>query len=159
MGIKTVSTVSVAVMFLQQYMCGKTDDLHRLCRSVPSQVCVLYNRSCGPYGKCPEKEQCTRLHVCESFVRGRCDVTDCSRSHDFCEPHTLWILRRRGVSDHLMSSLPFIYRNILTLKSHRTIRPQSDLTGTKQPVRQMRRCEAVWRNTGTSACPSERCAI
>ncbi|KAI7792032.1 hypothetical protein IRJ41_020261, partial [Triplophysa rosa] len=111
-------------------------------------VCVLYNRSGGPYGRCPEKEQCTRLHVCESFIRGCCDVTECGSSHDFHGPDTLRVLRRRGVSDHLMSSLPFIYRNILTLKRHRNIRPQSDLTGTKQPVRQKR------RNTELEICLS-----
>ncbi|XP_056604700.1 protein mono-ADP-ribosyltransferase PARP12-like [Triplophysa dalaica] len=111
-------------------------------------VCVLYNRSGGPYGRCPEKEQCRRLHMCESFITGRCTVTDCGRSHDFHRPDTLRILRQRGVSDDLMSSLPFIYRNILMLKRHGNIRPKSDLTGTKKHIRQRR------RNTESDICLS-----
>uniref|UniRef100_A0A8C2ANC2 C3H1-type domain-containing protein n=1 Tax=Cyprinus carpio TaxID=7962 RepID=A0A8C2ANC2_CYPCA len=83
-------------------------------------LCIAYNRRRGRRGNCPDGEKCSRLHVCESFVRGRCGDTDCGRSHDFQEPHVRKVLRSRGVSQQLMSSLPFIYRNILALKTLKT---------------------------------------
>ncbi|KTF77706.1 hypothetical protein cypCar_00039784 [Cyprinus carpio] len=83
-------------------------------------LCTAYNRRRGRCGNCPDGEKCSRLHVCESFVRGRCGDADCVRSHDFHEPHVRKVLRSRGVSQQLMSSLPFIYRNILALKTLKT---------------------------------------
>ncbi|ROL47223.1 Poly [ADP-ribose] polymerase 12 [Anabarilius grahami] len=80
-------------------------------------VCVMFNRGRGPHGNCPDGEKCTRLHVCVNFIRGRCDGTDCGRSHDFHEPRLKKVLYSRGVSHQLMDSLPFIYRNILALKT------------------------------------------
>ncbi|KAK9975488.1 hypothetical protein ABG768_020744 [Culter alburnus] len=80
-------------------------------------VCVMFNRGRGPHGNCPDGEKCTRLHVCVNFIRGRCDGTGCGRSHDFHEPHLKKVLYSRGVSHQLMDSLPFIYRNILALKT------------------------------------------
>uniref|UniRef100_A0A671SDI8 Poly (ADP-ribose) polymerase family, member 12b n=1 Tax=Sinocyclocheilus anshuiensis TaxID=1608454 RepID=A0A671SDI8_9TELE len=96
-------------------------------------LCIAYNRSRGQRGNCPDGETCTRLHVCESFVRGRCGDTDCGRTHDFHEPQARKVLRSRGVSQQLMSSLPFIYRNILALK---TLKTQADRGNTDiQPHR------------------------
>ncbi|XP_051544397.1 protein mono-ADP-ribosyltransferase PARP12-like isoform X1 [Myxocyprinus asiaticus] len=101
-------------------------------------VCASYNKGRGPYGNCPDKETCTRLHMCMSHIRGHCDDTDCSRSHDFHEPHPIGVLRRRGVSSHLMSLIPFIYRNILNLKSHSNPKnTQPDLNN-----REKTRCES-----------------
>ncbi|XP_048013031.1 uncharacterized protein LOC125246168 isoform X2 [Megalobrama amblycephala] len=80
-------------------------------------VCAMFNRGRGPHGNCPDGEKCTRLHVCVNFIRGRCDGTDCGRSHDFHEPRLKKVLYSRGVSHQLMDSLPFIYRNILALKT------------------------------------------
>ncbi|XP_065129429.1 protein mono-ADP-ribosyltransferase PARP12-like [Paramisgurnus dabryanus] len=112
-------------------------------------VCVKYNKGGGPYGNCPDKEQCTRLHVCESFIRGRCDVTDCHRSHDFRSPHVVRILRRRGVPDHLLCSLNSIYHNIVTLKSYSG---DTHFKNTKQPVGLKRNSEAVKRSSGCEIC-------
>ncbi|XP_067283395.1 protein mono-ADP-ribosyltransferase PARP12-like isoform X2 [Pseudorasbora parva] len=81
-------------------------------------VCVMFNRGRGPRGICPDGEKCSRLHICEDFIRGSCDRTDCERPHDFHQPRLQRILKHRGVSRQLMDSLPFIYRNILALKSH-----------------------------------------
>ncbi|KAF4114984.1 protein mono-ADP-ribosyltransferase PARP12-like [Onychostoma macrolepis] len=80
-------------------------------------VCITYNRGRGPRGYCPDGEKCARLHVCERFIRGRCGDTDCGRSHDFHEPQARKVLWFRGVPQQLMNSLPFIYRNILALKT------------------------------------------
>ncbi|XDV24264.1 hypothetical protein PO909_028485 [Leuciscus waleckii] len=80
-------------------------------------VCAMFNRGRGPDGLCPDREKCTRLHVCEDFIRGRCGHTDCTRTHDFHEPRVRRVLFSRGVSHQLMDNLPFIYRNILTLKT------------------------------------------
>lgn len=88
-----------------------------MCFWLPSQVCVRFNRGRGPHGNCPDGEKCTRLHVCMNFIRGCCDGTDCGRSHDFHEPRLKRVLYSRGVSHQLMDSLPFIYRNILALKT------------------------------------------
>ncbi|RXN08118.1 poly [ADP-ribose] polymerase 12-like protein [Labeo rohita] len=85
-------------------------------------VCYTYNRGQGPHGNCQDGEKCSRLHLCESFIRGCCGDTDCGRSHDFQDPNVRKILRFRGVSNQLMHSLPFIYRNILTLKTLKTQR-------------------------------------
>ncbi|KAK2893157.1 hypothetical protein Q8A67_013145 [Cirrhinus molitorella] len=90
-------------------------------------VCVVYNRGRGPQGNCQDGENCSRLHICENFIRGRCGDTDCGRSHDFNEPRLRNILHFRGVSNQLMLSLPFIYRNILTLK---TLKIQADRRNT-----------------------------
>ncbi|XP_073694372.1 protein mono-ADP-ribosyltransferase PARP12-like [Garra rufa] len=83
-------------------------------------VCIMFNRGHGPHGKCQEGEKCGKLHMCENFIRGCCGDTDCGRSHGFHEPHVRKILHFRGVSNQLMPSLPFIYRNILTLKMLKT---------------------------------------
>ncbi|XP_076862538.1 protein mono-ADP-ribosyltransferase PARP12-like isoform X2 [Brachyhypopomus gauderio] len=81
------------------------------------QVCFTYNNGCGEYGNCPDKEVCNRLHVCENYIRGTCEgTTECSRSHDFYEPHPMKTLQAKGVPSQLMGSMLSAYRNKLTIQ-------------------------------------------
>uniref|UniRef100_A0A4W4FQ55 Poly [ADP-ribose] polymerase n=1 Tax=Electrophorus electricus TaxID=8005 RepID=A0A4W4FQ55_ELEEL len=79
-------------------------------------VCFTYNRGSGEYGNCPDKEACNRLHVCENYIRGICEGTKCSRSHDFYEPHPMKTLQAKGVPSQLMGSLLPAYKNMLTIR-------------------------------------------
>ncbi|XP_052411034.1 protein mono-ADP-ribosyltransferase PARP12 isoform X5 [Carassius gibelio] len=118
-------------------------------------VCTAYNRR----GSCPDGEKCSRLHVCESFVRGRCADTDCGRSHDFHEPHVRKVLRSRGVSQQLMSSLPFIYRNILTLKTLKTLKTQPDHRNTDvQPHRSSDAETEICLSFVRGFCGADKCS-
>lgn len=87
------------------------------------QVCVSYNKGSGKFGNCPDEEACTRLHVCEKYLRGLCDgSSECNRCHDMYEPHPAKVLKARGVARQPIESLLLIYQNILTLKDHRNAR-------------------------------------
>ncbi len=79
-----------------------------------SQVCHSYNNGTGEYGRCPDAENCRRLHICEKYLRGSCD---CSRAHDFYEPHPLKTLQDRGIPTELMAILKDLYSNIEALRS------------------------------------------
>uniref|UniRef100_A0A671SDH8 Poly [ADP-ribose] polymerase n=1 Tax=Sinocyclocheilus anshuiensis TaxID=1608454 RepID=A0A671SDH8_9TELE len=119
-------------------------------------LCIAYNRSRGQRGNCPDGETCTRLHVCESFVRGRCGDTDCGRTHDFHEPQARKVLRSRGVSQQLMSSLPFIYRNILALK---TLKTQADRGNTDiQPHRSSDGESEICLSFVRGFCGADKCS-
>lgn len=60
-----------------------------------------------------------RLHICDRYIRGLCDGSECNRCHDFHEPYPVKTLQARGVASQLIGSLLQIYQNILTLKDHR----------------------------------------
>lgn len=68
----------------------------------------------GLYGRCEDGENCKRLHICQKYLRGPCQ---CSRSHDFYEPHPLKTLQDRGVPTDLMASMKTIYSNIEALRT------------------------------------------
>ncbi|KAL0962869.1 hypothetical protein UPYG_G00346560 [Umbra pygmaea] len=76
-------------------------------------VCHDYNNGFGEYGKCEDGEACKRLHVCETFMRGYCN---CTRCHDFFEPHPLKTLQDKGVPNILIGSLKSVYMNIQLLQ-------------------------------------------
>uniref|UniRef100_A0A8C2H654 Si:ch73-252i11.1 n=1 Tax=Cyprinus carpio TaxID=7962 RepID=A0A8C2H654_CYPCA len=78
-------------------------------------VCHSYNNGTGEYGRCPDAENCKRLHICEKYLRGFCD---CTRAHDFYEPHPLKTLQDRGVTAELMAVMKDLYANIEVLKRH-----------------------------------------
>ncbi|RXM34891.1 Poly [ADP-ribose] polymerase 12 [Acipenser ruthenus] len=82
------------------------------------QVCFSFNKGSGQYGSCPDQMSCTRLHVCEQFIRGCCrQGVSCSRSHSFHDPATLRILMDRGLTEELISTLPLVYLNIFNMKN------------------------------------------
>nr|XP_055046734.1 protein mono-ADP-ribosyltransferase PARP12 [Misgurnus anguillicaudatus] len=85
------------------------------------QVCYSYNNGTGEYGRCEQGEDCKRMHICEKYLRGSCE---CSRAHDFYEPHPLKTLQNRGVPTELMFIMKDLYTNIEALR---------DLTKNKQP--------------------------
>ncbi|XP_060758871.1 protein mono-ADP-ribosyltransferase PARP12-like isoform X2 [Neoarius graeffei] len=76
-------------------------------------VCYSYNNGTGQYGRCEDGENCKRLHICEKYLRGPCQ---CSRAHDFYEPHPLKTLQDRGVPAELMASMKTTYSNIEALR-------------------------------------------
>ena len=80
------------------------------------QLCMSYNHGEGDYGRCDDKDNCTRLHICEGYIQGTCDSGDCGRSHDFFEPHPMRTLRGRGVPSGMVGSMLSVYRNILVLR-------------------------------------------
>ncbi|TTD62568.1 Poly [ADP-ribose] polymerase 12 [Bagarius yarrelli] len=104
--------------------------------SLLPNVCILYNRGSGDFGNCPEKDTCVRLHICEKYIRGLCDSSECKRSHDFHEPHPAKTLHGRGVSSQLIVSLLQIYRNILLLKDHRYVQDHVSARGRENPKAQ-----------------------
>ncbi|XP_042563248.1 protein mono-ADP-ribosyltransferase PARP12-like, partial [Clupea harengus] len=79
-------------------------------------LCMSYNHGEGDYGRCDDKDNCTRLHICEGYIQGTCDSGDCGRSHDFFEPHPMRTLRGRGVPSGMVGSMLSVYRNILVLR-------------------------------------------
>ncbi|KAK7129558.1 hypothetical protein R3I93_019253 [Phoxinus phoxinus] len=96
-----------------------TLDIKHLCilllqsDSLLPAVCYSYNNGAGQYGRCPDAENCKRLHICEKYLRGSCD---CTRAHDFYEPHPLQTLQDRGVPSELMPIMKDLYSNIEALK-------------------------------------------
>lgn len=76
-------------------------------------MCHSYNNGTGMYGRCEDGENCKRMHICEKYLRGPCQ---CSRAHDFYEPHPLKTLQDRGVPTELMASMKSIYSNIENLR-------------------------------------------
>ncbi|KAM4873790.1 zinc finger CCCH-type antiviral protein 1-like [Thomomys bottae] len=63
------------------------------------EVCLLYNKGGHPpYGYCNLKEKCTKFHVCKNFVRGKCTLQTCKRSHQLIHAATLQWLEDQGLS-------------------------------------------------------------
>lgn len=77
-------------------------------------MCYSYNNGTGEFGRCEDGENCTRLHICQKYLRGACQ---CHRSHDFYEPHPLKTLQERGVPTELMGIMKDLYTNIEALRS------------------------------------------
>ncbi|XDV24263.1 hypothetical protein PO909_028484 [Leuciscus waleckii] len=85
-------------------------------------VCHSYNNGAGQYGRCPDAENCKRLHICEKYLRGSCD---CTRAHDFYEPHPLQTLQDRGVPSELMPIMKDLYSNIEVLRTRFRNKPSA----------------------------------
>ncbi|XP_071756698.2 protein mono-ADP-ribosyltransferase PARP12-like [Centroberyx gerrardi] len=77
-------------------------------------ICYDYNNGDGPYGRCPDGDRCTRLHICERHLRQDCF---CPRAHDFYDLQPLKALQDRGVPPQLLRSMKSIYMNKEALKS------------------------------------------
>ncbi|XP_054985418.1 zinc finger CCCH-type antiviral protein 1-like [Sorex araneus] len=61
------------------------------------EVCLLYNKGEAPHGYCGLREQCTKFHVCKSFVRGECRLPACRRSHQLIHAASLKLLQDQGL--------------------------------------------------------------
>lgn len=82
------------------------------------EVCLHYNKGDGPYGSCTFKKMCTKLHVCQYFLRGQCRFgSSCKRSHDFSKPECCEKLERQGMSSDIIQKLPSIYRNMYAIQN------------------------------------------
>ncbi|XP_077053685.1 protein mono-ADP-ribosyltransferase PARP12-like isoform X1 [Siphateles boraxobius] len=106
-----------------------TLDIKHLCvlllqsdTSLLPAVCHSYNNGAGQYGRCPDAENCKRLHICEKYLRGSCD---CTRAHDFYEPHPLQTLQDRRVPSELMPIMKDIYSNIEVLRTRFRNKPSA----------------------------------
>ncbi|XP_033471082.1 protein mono-ADP-ribosyltransferase PARP12b isoform X2 [Epinephelus lanceolatus] len=76
------------------------------------EVCLHYNKGCGPHGNCTFRESCTKVHLCQHFVQGDCMFgSKCKRQHAI-DQESRRMLEERGLSADVIHELPFIYRNI-----------------------------------------------
>ncbi|KAM4569763.1 protein mono-ADP-ribosyltransferase PARP12b isoform 1-T1 [Odontesthes bonariensis] len=76
------------------------------------EVCLHYNKGCGPHGCCTFQSDCTKVHLCQHFVRGDCMFgRKCKRQHAIDE-HGRRMLEERHLSVDIIQNLPLIYRNI-----------------------------------------------
>ncbi|TRY82709.1 hypothetical protein DNTS_018771, partial [Danionella cerebrum] len=93
-------------------------------------VCHNYNNGAAPGGRCQEGDDCKRLHICEKYlIHGSCD---CSRAHDFYEPHPLKVLQERRVPNEIMPIIKDLYANIQVLKKIYRKKPFTDKPGIKE---------------------------
>ncbi|XP_052523405.1 protein mono-ADP-ribosyltransferase PARP12-like [Tympanuchus pallidicinctus] len=82
------------------------------------EVCLYYNKGDGPYGSCTFKKLCTKLHVCQYFLRGQCRFgSTCKRSHDLSKPECCEKLEKQGMSSDIIQKLPSIYRNMYAIQN------------------------------------------
>ncbi|XP_031445624.1 protein mono-ADP-ribosyltransferase PARP12-like [Phasianus colchicus] len=82
------------------------------------EVCLYYNKGDGPYGSCTFKKLCTKLHVCQYFLRGQCRFgSSCKRSHDLSKPECSEKLERQGMSSDVIQKLPSTYRNMYAIQN------------------------------------------
>ncbi|XP_053912134.1 protein mono-ADP-ribosyltransferase PARP12 [Cuculus canorus] len=85
--------------------------------SLLPEVCLHYNKGDGPDGSCTYKKICTKLHVCQYFLRGQCRFgSSCKRSHDLLKSECYEKLERQGLSSDIIEKLPSIYRNMYDIK-------------------------------------------
>lgn len=89
------------------------------------KVCPYYNED----GICNHHDQCTRLHICQKFILGKCpegpsqmlepeegaSSVGCPLTHSLTSPHSLRLLRNFGVGC-TTDSLPDVYCQILAPK-------------------------------------------
>ncbi|XP_027599582.2 protein mono-ADP-ribosyltransferase PARP12 [Pipra filicauda] len=86
--------------------------------SLLPEVCLHYNKGDGPYGSCTFKTSCTKLHVCQYFLRGQCRFGNtCKRSHDLLKSECLEKLLKQGMSLDNIERLPSLYRNMYDIKN------------------------------------------
>ncbi|XP_054487221.2 protein mono-ADP-ribosyltransferase PARP12 isoform X1 [Agelaius phoeniceus] len=86
--------------------------------SLLPEVCLHYNKGDGPHGSCSFKTSCTKLHVCQYFLRGQCRFgSSCKRSHDLLNPECFEKLEKQGMSSDIIKKLPSTYRNMYDIKN------------------------------------------
>ncbi|RLW00162.1 hypothetical protein DV515_00009211 [Chloebia gouldiae] len=86
--------------------------------SLLPEVCLHYNKGDGLHGSCSFKTSCTKLHVCQYFLRGQCRFgSSCKRSHDLLNPECFEKLERQGMSSDIIKKLPSTYRNMYDIKN------------------------------------------
>ncbi|NXP27013.1 PAR12 polymerase, partial [Scytalopus superciliaris] len=86
--------------------------------SLLPEVCLHYNKGDGPHGSCTFKTSCTKLHVCQYFLRGQCRFgSSCKRSHDLLKSESVEKLLKQGMSPDNIEKLPSLYRNMYDIKN------------------------------------------
>ncbi|NXL95214.1 PAR12 polymerase, partial [Alectura lathami] len=96
--------------------------------SLLPEVCLHYNKGDGPYGSCNFKKTCTKLHICQYFLRGQCRFgSSCKRSHDLSKSECYEKLERQGMSSDIIRKLPSIYKNMYAIQnSNRSMHDTED---------------------------------
>ncbi|XP_009875435.1 PREDICTED: poly [ADP-ribose] polymerase 12, partial [Apaloderma vittatum] len=105
--------------------------------SLLPEVCLHYNKGDGPYGSCTFKKICTRLHICQYFLRGQCRFgSSCKRSHDLLKSECYEKLERQGMSSDVIEKLPSTYRNMYDIKNgNRNMNNLEDVKSSQCKVR------------------------
>uniref|UniRef100_A0A8D2PNR0 Poly(ADP-ribose) polymerase family member 12 n=2 Tax=Zosterops lateralis melanops TaxID=1220523 RepID=A0A8D2PNR0_ZOSLA len=86
--------------------------------SLLPEVCLHYNKGDGLHGSCSFKTSCSKLHVCQYFLRGQCRFgSNCKRSHDLLNPECFEKLERQGMSSEIVEKLPSTYRNMYDIQN------------------------------------------
>ncbi|NXD19140.1 PAR12 polymerase, partial [Spelaeornis formosus] len=86
--------------------------------SLLPDVCLHYNKGDGLHGSCSFKTSCSKLHVCQYFLRGQCRFgSSCKRSHDLLNPECFGKLEKQGMSSNIIEKLPSTYRNMYDIKN------------------------------------------
>jgi len=86
-------------------------------------VCARYNET--SQSECHGPLQCTRLHVCNHFFRGRCLIPDskCSFGHDLSSAHNTKLMSLFEVKHLLKDKLATVHRMIITVNVDSVARP------------------------------------
>uniref|UniRef100_A0A8C3BMW4 Uncharacterized protein n=1 Tax=Cairina moschata TaxID=8855 RepID=A0A8C3BMW4_CAIMO len=69
-------------------------------------VCQFYNRKDGV---CNQKNNCSRLHICRHYLKGKCKFFVCKRSHKLSDEHSLRVLETAGIDAKIVANFQIIY--------------------------------------------------
>ncbi|XP_075298332.1 protein mono-ADP-ribosyltransferase PARP12 [Opisthocomus hoazin] len=68
-------------------------------------VCWYYNKKDGT---CSQQNNCSKLHICQHFLRGECRFLPCKRSHNLLDAHSLRLLETEGIDVKIASNIQTI---------------------------------------------------
>ncbi|CAN8212716.1 unnamed protein product [Coccothraustes coccothraustes] len=69
-------------------------------------TCQLYNKK-GSH--CIQQNNCSKLHVCQHFLKGKCKFLRCIMSHNLLDDHALRVLETVGIDGKIASNFQAIY--------------------------------------------------
>ncbi|NWU31735.1 PAR12 polymerase, partial [Dyaphorophyia castanea] len=70
------------------------------------ETCQFYNKKGG---RCMQQNNCSKLHVCRHFLKGKCKFPQCIVSHNLLDDHALRLLETGGIDGKIASNLQAIY--------------------------------------------------
>ncbi|NWV88874.1 PAR12 polymerase, partial [Machaerirhynchus nigripectus] len=68
-------------------------------------TCPFYNKKDGP---CMQQNNCSKLHVCRHFLKGKCKFPRCILSHNLLDGHALKVLETEGIDGKTASNFQAI---------------------------------------------------
>ncbi|NXS21420.1 PAR12 polymerase, partial [Mystacornis crossleyi] len=69
-------------------------------------TCQFYNKKGG---RCMQQDNCSKLHVCQHFLKGKCKFPRCIISHNLLDGHALRLLKAGGIDGKIASNFQAIY--------------------------------------------------